>query len=137
MANVIVKWRAPQFLRLTQEHVQRGMGKAVLFCEGEAKQAVSRGNITGNSPSAPGEPPKTVTGTLRANIGSEVVVDQGDVVGLVGVKRGAADPYGRRLELGFVGTDKLGRRINQGARPFLRPTVFQNAIEIVRLISRG
>lgn len=137
MANVIVKWRAPQFLRLTQEHVQRGMQSAVLFCEGQAKQAVSRGNAGGDNPSAPGEPPKTVTGTLRSNISSEVTADQGDVVGLVGVKRGPADAYGRRLELGFVGTDKLGRRINQGARPFLRPAVFQNAVEIVRLIARG
>lgn len=29
--------------------------------------------------------------------------------------------YGRRLELGFTGTDSLGRRYNQPAYPFMRP----------------
>lgn len=29
-------------------------------------------------------------------------------------------PYSRRLEFGFVGTDRLGRNINQGPRPYWR-----------------
>jgi hypothetical protein len=30
-------------------------------------------------------------------------------------------PYGRRIELGFIGTDSLGRKYHQGPRPYLRP----------------
>ena len=30
-------------------------------------------------------------------------------------------PYARRLEFGFVGTDSLGRRYHQAARPYMRP----------------
>lgn len=35
-------------------------------------------------------------------------------------------PYARRLEYGFVGTDKRGRRYNQPARPYLRPAFDEN-----------
>lgn len=38
--------------------------------------------------------------------------------------------YGPRLEFGFVGKDKLGRRYNQRARAFLRPAVDENEAEI-------
>mgnify|MGYP001292038658 CR=1 FL=1 len=30
-------------------------------------------------------------------------------------------PYARRIELGFHGTDSLGRRYNQAGQPYLRP----------------
>lgn len=32
-------------------------------------------------------------------------------------------PYYRRLELGFVGVDSIGRRYNQPAYPFMRPAL--------------
>lgn len=34
---------------------------------------------------------------------------------------GPTAPYGRRIELGFNGTDSLGRSYNQAPEPFLRP----------------
>lgn len=118
----------------------RGMSRAVKFCESDAKRRVSRGNKDGKSPSAPGESPKTVTGTLRANIGSEVVIEPGVAVrGFVGIRKGPAEKYGRRLELGFVGTVAASTRrsvpvkaykVNQGARPFLRPAVLENGAAI-------
>jgi HK97 gp10 family phage protein len=40
--------------------------------------------------------------------------------------------YGPRLEFGFIGTDKKGRRYNQRARAFLRPAVDENEKEIIR-----
>lgn len=37
-------------------------------------------------------------------------------------------PYALRLEFGFVGTDKLGRNINQGPRPYWRPVLSRSRI---------
>jgi hypothetical protein len=36
-------------------------------------------------------------------------------------KTGPTQTYGRRVELGFTGTDVLGRRYNQPAYPYLQP----------------
>lgn len=162
-AKVITRWRLPQFMGLTKEHVRRGMTKAVLFGEAEAKKLVSRGNRTGTNPSKPGEPPKVVTGTLRANIGHDVTETSREVIGMVGVRKGPADKYARRLELGFVGTVTVpahtrkqthvfGRRlaspitvkvrsyaftVSQAPRPYLRPAVWNNRAKILELIARG
>ncbi len=40
--------------------------------------------------------------------------------------------YGPRLEFGFIGTDKKGRRYNQRARAFLRPAIDENEKEIIK-----
>lgn len=37
------------------------------------------------------------------------------------VKVGTDVPYARRIEYGFMGKDKLGRRYHQTPRPYLRP----------------
>lgn len=39
---------------------------------------------------------------------------------------GTDSPYGRRLEFGFVGADRLGRIYNQAARPHIRPALDEN-----------
>jgi len=150
-------------MRVAQAHVVRGMTKAAQFCEGVAKQKVSRGNVDGKNPSKPGEPPKTVTGTLRANIGHDVKVTPDEVIGMVGVRKGPADKYARRLELGFHGVVKVpahvrtqthawGRplrpprkvrvrayryTVHQAPRPYLRPTVTENKQQILKLIAGG
>jgi hypothetical protein len=38
--------------------------------------------------------------------------------------------YALRLEFGFVGTDRLGRNINQGPRPYWRVVMAQNRKQI-------
>ncbi|HEY8414408.1 MAG TPA: hypothetical protein VIK99_01415 [Thermaerobacter sp.] len=162
-AKVITRWRLKKFEEALRAHVRSGMQKAVLFAEGEAKRLVSRGNKTGENPSKPGEPPKTVTGALRSSIGHDVVETPQEIVGMVGVRKGPADKYARRLELGFHGTVKVkahtrtqthawGRKlkepkkvqvraysytVNQAPRPYLRPAVFDNREKILQLIARG
>lgn len=42
------------------------------------------------------------------------------------VQVGTDSPYGKRLEYGFVGADKLGRVYNQAARPHIRPALDEN-----------
>lgn len=36
--------------------------------------------------------------------------------------------YAARLEFGFIGTDRLGRNINQGPRPYWRPVIAKSRI---------
>ena len=42
------------------------------------------------------------------------------------VQVGTDSPYGKRLEYGFVGADKLGRVYNQSPRPHVRPAFDEN-----------
>lgn len=43
--------------------------------------------------------------------------------------------YARRIELGFVGTDSLGRKYNQKPRPYLRPALEKNRKRIMELFN--
>jgi len=54
------------------------------------------------------------SGTLRRSIEPQER-GPGDVV------VGSSVPYARRIEYGFMQADRLGRRFNQSARPYLRP----------------
>lgn len=70
-----------------------------------------------NASGRPG--PEAVTGNLRRSINRHttmtVTVSQCEV--------GSSAPQARRLELGFHGTDALGRRYNQPPYPFLGPAL--------------
>ena len=69
---------------------------------------------------ASGRPgPRTPTGDYRRSIVGEVERRSGFTVGTVGTNR----PQGRRLELGFVGIDALGRHYNQPPYPHFRPAL--------------
>jgi hypothetical protein len=69
---------------------------------------------------ASGRPgPRTPTGDYRRSITGDVERKAGSVVGTVGTTR----PQGRRLELGFAGTDSLGRHYNQPPYPHFRPAL--------------
>ena len=72
----------------------------------------------------------------KLNIGHEVVdCGAGNVIqGLVGVRKGPADKYARRLELGFAGLDKLGRIYNQAPRPYLRAALQQTRGRLAKIL---
>ncbi len=138
MSNGIRSWNAGVIVGKSAEQVQRGMNRALAFCEGYAKDLVSVPNSDGSNPSKPGEPPHRVTGILRANISFEPAVIEGTVVrGRLGVLKGPASDYAHRLEEGFVGEDSLGRNIDQAPRPYLRPSILRNREKIVELVSKG
>ena len=63
------------------------------------------------------------THDLQRSIEKETVVENDEeVVTVVGPNA----PYGRRIELGFTGTDSLGRTYNQPPYPYLRPAYEEN-----------
>lgn len=151
MASVTLRWNVAKFRAALADRVERGMTKAVIFAENEAKKSVNRGQKTrvqktgkhagrrvGLDPSQPGEPPKKLEAQLINSISHAVERAGADIVGFVGVRKDSpAAPYARRLELGFVGTDKAGRVINQGERPYLRPAVFGHKDTILKIIAKG
>ena len=68
---------------------------------------------------ASGRPgPRAITGRYRRSISGRTQMSGGDVEGSFGT----GEPQGPRLELGFVGTDSLGRRYNQPPFPHFTPT---------------
>lgn len=50
---------------------------------------------------------------------------------------GMDPPYARRIELGFMGTDKLGRVYHQPAQPYMRPAHDNKADEARETIRAG
>lgn len=88
--------------------------------------------------SAPGEAPASDTGTLLRSIQAWPELERLKIS--VGVDT-IMTAYAARLEYGFVGTDKAGRRYNMAARPFIRPAFNKrkDAIEreLLRAVNRG
>ncbi|MDG6245080.1 MAG: HK97 gp10 family phage protein [Methanolobus sp.] len=77
-----------------------------------------------------GEFPHRVTGNLFRNIAAVSPVRVHRSSNKVEVAVGSTMEYARRLEYGFVGTDKLGRHYNQQPRPFLRPALDDNTDQV-------
>lgn len=79
-----------------------------------------------------------ISGTLKRSIhigGHEDENPDGEGGGLpdpevssteVAVYIGSNEPYARRIEMGFSGSDRLGRTYNQPAKPYLRPALDEN-----------
>ena len=61
-----------------------------------------------------------VTADLQRSIG--VSIKRGRSGGKrIEVRAGSNNPEAKRIEYGYIGPDKLGRRFNQAAQPALRP----------------
>lgn len=67
---------------------------------------------------ASGRPgPRAITGDYRRSITLEMITIEGRVAAVVGTSH----PAGRRLELGYVGVDSLGRHVNAPPYPHFGP----------------
>lgn len=135
----IVSWTPERVMTATVKQIERGLTLGMLavhatavkkLSTGQAVERTKSGRLRGLGPSTPPDPPHVLTGRLRQSIAFEVTVEPNAVVGRVGTNV----VYARRLELGFVGTDALGRTINQAARPYLRPSLAENREEIMRML---
>jgi len=141
-----------QVMKRALDVLEARMVKACAFAVGYCKRSVSRGNVTGENPSAPGEPPKLRKGILASNIGYETIRSSNRVSGYIGVtKASKANEYALYLELGrgpiFPKTKKLlkfkigNRWISKHSvgpmeeRPFLRPTIINNRRKIIKILA--
>lgn len=129
--------------RKVQNDLKIGLVDAATFLKGELIEEVSKPGsglmypVPGTKnqmyqASAPGEPPAVMLGNLRRNITFKTNFRSGMLEVIVGV-RGV--PYAKRLEFGFIGVDKRGRRYNQAPRPFFRKTYEKNRYRIIQKIS--
>jgi hypothetical protein len=82
-----------------------------------AETLALQGRVRGKASGRPG--PNAPTGDYRRSIATRVTQTKGSVTGEVGTNR----PQGRRLEMGFHGTDSLGRHFNQPPLPHFGPAV--------------
>lgn len=141
------KWHSEKILKKVNKLVSKRMGKAMIHLQSAVQRKLSVGQPTrrtnpgeggvavlvGLDPSAPGDPPRVVTSRLRTSITNNVSREGRQIVGRVGTNV----KYGRRLELGFSGTDSRGRNINQAARPYLRPSLVETLPRLVGILTRG
>lgn len=98
-----------------QTVLAEAVSSAAALVEREAKRNSERGGDSF---------PHRITGNLINSIKElQYLEDPGRVESRVGSDM----EYAPRLEYGFVGTDKKGRRYNQRPRPFLRPAFDDNA----------
>ena len=117
MSVVIKEWKAKELKAKISGRVLDGMDAA---CSYAADQ------VSGRAPRR--------TPLLALEIGYNVKPERDSVVGRVGVKAGLISKsqgkafYGLFIEMG---TSKMP------ARPFIRPAIFENGAEIVRLIAGG
>lgn len=133
-----------EIMDLILDEMERRMNRACQHVEGKVVELINERQPTrfanprpgnqpkrvGLSPSLPGDPPKVLTAELLQSINYRVERHDQSVIGYIG----ANTEYARRLELGFVGTDAAGRRINQKPRPYLRRGVKEERKEIIRIL---
>jgi hypothetical protein len=79
----------------------------------------------GTRPASRAGGPGVVTGFMRNSIAAQQSGPLGDFSWITTVYPGG--PYYRRLELGFTGTDSIGRRYNQPPYPFMGPALLTTA----------
>lgn len=123
----MIEIRTNQAVQLVRNDVVRSLNRS------QPVRRTKSGRLIGLSPSAEGEAPKRLSGLLLQTIVAKTERDGDRIVGFVGSPRA----YARRLEFGFVGVDRAGRRISQGPRPFLRPALERNRSRILQLLERN
>ena len=117
------RWYGKELQLVVNAQALLALEEACNLVEKSAKESI--GLVT--SPSPPGHAPASVTGTLKARITHKI--DKATMTGQVGTNL----EYARRLELGFVGVDSLGRKYDQAPRPYLRPALEKNKALIKKL----
>lgn len=91
------------------------------------KRVNSKGRRVWASGSKSPNPPFNFTGALFQNIKADLRNAKGARPSARVGPDGKIIPYAARLEFGFVGTDKKGRTINQGPRPYMRRALSEGA----------
>jgi len=88
---------------------------------------------TAHRPGAPGgkDGPRLLTGDYNRSISRQTTVTRTRARAEVGTNK----PQGRRLELGFHGTDSLGRRYEQRAYPHFGPALAEVAPKFRRAVA--
>jgi len=114
-----MKWHGDRLKKEVRSKCEKNMDKACRFLESEIKK-----DLSGKSPSSPGEPPGVVTGELRRSMTYEIEKTSQGITGRVGTNKEYAIP----LEFG---TSRMA------ARPFVRSNFEKNKKEIAKILTSG
>ena len=129
---VSIKWFDKELKKMVLDTATQAIAKGCFLVEGDAKILCPivttrlRGSISSNW---------NGSGMARGKTGGAAKADDGigqpekELTGVVGTNV----EYGRRVEMGFVGTDSLGRTYNQAPKPYLRPALEKNRSKILGL----
>ena len=131
---VRIKWRGRRYKQQLRARAETAMKRAGVYLNGETRKAISRsqpyviknGRYRGLAPSAPGEPPKRLSGTLFKSINDRVIATAKDVRARIG----AFTPYSRALELG---APKRGL----APRPYLSSTLSKFGKSALAIFAKG
>jgi len=122
----IVKWYGTELKLAVELGALATLEEACIMVENIAKDSI--GKVS--PPSPPGHAPAAPTGTLKGRIThTKPKVTSEGLVGQVGTNL----EYARRLELGFIGVDSIGRKYAQAPRPYLRPALHKSEAAIKKL----
>ena len=129
---VAIKWYEKELKKMVTDTAMGAIKKGCFLVEGDAKILCPiittrlRGSISSNWHGS---------GMARGKTGGVAKADDGigqpekELTGVVGTNV----EYARRVEMGFVGTDSLGRTYNQAPNPYLRPALEKNRSKILAL----
>lgn len=123
-------WNPDTVVKMALRQAEKRMVTATLLVEREVKQSLNVSNRGGTEPSPAGSPPRKGIGELQRSIVRVVKRGSRDVRGFIG----STSKKARRLELGFVGKDSLGRTYDQQPRPFLRPAFHQSLDRVKKIL---
>jgi HK97 gp10 family phage protein len=131
---VTADWRGDEFLRAMEKQLADNLEKAAVYFKGQVKDKINRSEpytryvgdhgiyYTGQDPSAPGEEPKKITGTLQRSITHRMSEDRRHAF------VGSNIDYAAYLEMG---TSKMA------ARPYLRSTLIEESDVLVSIVTTG
>lgn len=125
----IKDWNPATIKEKALEKMEPRMTKACLVVQRNIKTRLNVRASAGQH-SAPGESPLKQSGRLYNSIFFKVERRGDEFVGVVY----SNDVKARRLELGFVGVDSLGRKYDQKPRPFMRPGFAESEDQIKRIM---
>lgn len=122
--------------------MESNVRKAAMYLDGEVKRTIGSGTRSGKTykvpgtsrtytASAAGEAPAVMISDYMNSITHDVRRSGTEITGTVGTNQ----KQGKRLEFGFVGTDKKGRRYNQAPRPHFRKTYEENRLKVQEKLS--
>jgi len=129
---VSIKWHDKELKKMVADTAMDAIKKGCFLVEGDAKQMVHvittrlRGSTSVNW---------SKSGLSRGKVNESAKADDGigqpdkELTGVVG----SNVEYARRYDMGFVGTDSLGRTYNQAPRPYLRVALEKNRSKILGL----
>ncbi len=129
----ITKWHDQEVKKEVLTESGQAVKKACYWVQGDAMQLVNvittrlRGSTSVNW-SGSGISRGKVSGAAKANDGIGQPEKKPDkFIGVVG----SNVEYARRYDMGFVGTDSLGRKYNQAPRAYLRVALEKNRSRIL------